>query len=125
MDIDTFITTTWFAIALGVICQVFGTQKIKFWLPIYWSDFKRSRCIEVLSIILGFIPTFVYYCHLHHWDTNAMNTAFWLSILVVLSGTFLYRIGVAVLYNRYPHLEESLSAEGKAQKLKSDERCLV
>lgn len=116
MDIDSFLNSTWAALGLGTLLSVLGTQKIKFWLPLGWSDFKRSRTIEVISTILAFVPTFLYYSFLNGWTGEAMNIAFWLGLVVVVAGMGLYKIGVKVLYNRYPHLEGTLSADGAAQK---------
>ena len=116
MDIDSFLKSTWAAVGLGTVLSVLGTQKVKFWLPVEWSDFKRSRTIEFISTLLAFVPTFCYYSSLNGWTAAAMNVAFWLGAVVVVSGMGIYKIGVKMLYNRSPHLEGTLSADGVAKK---------
>lgn len=116
MDIDSFIKSTWAAIGLGTVLSVLGTQRIKFWLPLEWSDSKRSRWIELISVLFAFIPTFCYYSSLNGWTGEAMQIALWLGVFVAAAGMILYKQGVKWLYSKYPHLEGTISAEGVAQK---------
>lgn len=116
MDIDSILKSTWAAIGLGTLLSVFGTQKVKFWLPLEWSDSKRSRCIEAISGLFAFVPTFAYYSFLNGWTAEAMQIGFWLGLVVVAAGMAIYKGGIKVLYKRYPDLQGTLSADGAAQK---------
>ena len=116
MDIDSFLKTTWAAIGLGTVLSVLGTQKVKFWLPLEWTDTMRKRWIEFISVVLGFVPTFCYYSMLNKWTGEAMQIAIWLGLAVVAAGMIIYKIGVKLLYKKYPDLEGTLSADAVAQK---------
>jgi hypothetical protein len=108
--------STWAAVGLGTVLSVLGTQKVKFWLPHEWSDFKRSRYIEAISAGFAFVPTFCYYSSLYGWQLEAIQVGFWLGLVVVAAGMGLYKVGVKLLYKRYPGLEGALSAESAAQR---------
>ncbi len=116
IDIDSFLKSTWAALGLGTVLSVLGTQRVKFWLPLEWSDLKRSRWIQLISTLFAFVPTFCYYSFLNGWTAEAMQIAFWLGAVVAVAGMGIYKVAVKVLYYKYPHLEGTLSADGVAQK---------
>lgn len=113
-----FLSSPWFAVLVGTVGQVFGAQRVKFWFPLHWTEFKRSRIIEAVSFPLAWIPTFMCYWGGNGWTAEAAHTALWLGFVVWLAGTILYKIFAAILHRWNPELASSLSAHDNAiQKL--------
>lgn len=93
------------AIFLGLIISWFGTQWMKFRLPLppVWSA-RRRWMVRLASLPLGFVPTFLMWPGVRH------ERAMW-ALGVAFAAPTVYRLVTAVLYRFWPDLETRLSAD--------------
>lgn len=110
-----FMLSPAFAVAAGLILQVYGVQRIKFWFPINWSDRRRKRVIEVLGLLLGYIPTMLILRAQGCPDYQVQ----WLPVLVAVAGPVGWKVFTFFLYKARPELEGTLSAHGRARRARN------
>lgn len=91
------------AIFLGLIISWFGTQWLKFRLPLppTWN-MRRRWMVRLASLPLGFLPTFLL------WPGLPRERAMW-ALGVGFAAPTAYRLVTAVLYRFWPDLERRLS----------------
>lgn len=108
---DWFLGSLWFPFVAGLLIQVSGTQWAKLYLPIRWDDVSRRGAVNGIAFLLGAIPTLAIMAGM-----GCDPYQFWLAIIVGVSGPMLYKAATALIYNRWPHLEGTLSAHGRARR---------
>lgn len=93
------------AIFLGLVISWFGTQWVKFRLPLPapWSV-RRRWMVRLASLPLGFMPTFLL------WPGALRERALW-GLAVAFAAPTAYRLATAVLYRLWPDLEKRLSSD--------------
>ena len=116
--LGSFLVSPWFGVAAGLLLQVFGVQRVKFWLPVGWSDFRRKRVIEVLGLAFGYVPTMF----ILQAQGCPSYQVVWLPLLVAVAGPVGWKVVVAFLYRAHPELEGRLSAHGRARRMRNGVR---
>lgn len=93
------------AIFLGLIISWFGTQWLKFRLPLpdEWNV-RRRWMVRLASLPLGFMPTFLL------WPGLVRERALW-ALGVAFAAPTVYRLVTAILYRIWPDLENRLSVD--------------
>lgn len=110
----------WYLLGALVI-QVLGTHKVKFFLPIAWTDFWRSRAVEAISAGLGFAAGAGMFLTVDGIMQPAGATlairvlSVWVGLIVAVAGPVLYKAAIALLYAWKPELRGTLSADTAAK----------
>lgn len=93
------------AIFLGLVIAWFGTQWLKFRLPLPAAcGVMRRWIVRLASFPLGFVPTFLL------WPGSIRERALW-AVAVAFAAPTAYRLATAVLYRYWPELESRLSLD--------------
>lgn len=106
-----FLASAWYPFAAALLIQMATTQIVKFWFPVRWDDRKRRRVISLVAIAAGAIPAAAIMV-----DMGFHSHELWLAVVVGLAGPMLYKAITALLYSRWPELEGTLSAHGRARR---------
>lgn len=111
-----FLSSPWFAIVAGLLIQMYGTQKAKFWLPDVMSVVSRRRVTRLLGFFMGVIPTAAILAAIGCPGYQVM----WLALLIGIAGPALYKVATSLLYRARPELEGTLSARVRVRRSKYD-----
>jgi len=108
---DWFLASLWFPFVAGLLIQVSATQWAKMYLPVRWDDVSRRGATNAIAMATGAIPTCAILYQMGH-DKYEL----WLGMVVGISGPMLYKAATAMIYSRWPELEGTLSAHGRARR---------
>lgn len=108
---DWFLASLWFPFTAGLLIQVSATQWAKMYLPVRWDDVSRRGATNAIAMATGAIPTCAILYQMGH-DKYEL----WLGMVVGISGPMLYKAATSLIYARWPELEGTLSAHGRARR---------
>lgn len=109
--LDSFMASLWFPFVAGLLIQVAATQWLKLYLPHGWDDRRRRRATNLIALVAGVVPTLSILVGM-----GCPDHQLWLAGVVGFAGPMLYKALTAVAYSRWPALEGTLSAHGRARR---------
>ena len=109
--LEWFMASLWFPFVAGLLIQVGITQWGKMYLPLQWDDVRRRGAVNLIAFLSGAIPTVAIMAGM-----GCDPYQFWLAIIVGVSGPMLYKMATAAIYSKWPELEGTMSAHGRARR---------
>lgn len=109
--LEWFLASLWWPFAAGLLIQMSVTQWAKLHLPRRWPARRLRSTTNLIALAAGVIPTAVIL-----WQMGHHQHELWLAAVVGVSGPMLYKAATRLIYSRWPELEGSLSAQGRAPR---------